>query len=630
MKIDIKARLSPFSIALTYQRRLVSALETVSSSSPVASTGHLPCAFAAAAPGCELFDASVVLPGGNPPLSAGRYTLVGTLSNAGTVLCEGAVDLLAAASRFEVILTLSMPLQGFHAIPKQSIRWALFDMHDTAIAHADSEVEIYFLTSRPGIHDPGGVPLEGLQLLHRAHQSAAFAQGRGAAESAPDPVAVVKWAFQFNPPRYDIYGGSSWYTNSDFNNLTLYLNRFLAAKGDPDALVNCYDEAAVVQYYLQGTAPVVARIEYLFMKPFGYLATTNLLGRGECNNPFYAEDEKLKVIDPTDPARTAFGNHAFCRIVADQRILDSCAGPHIGTEDLAQYIALATDGVTPEPPRVKRGTVNDVTVKVGVTSVNSLTVTAEHAMEFTQNLKQFKAAIGHDGSKLKAADTELIFPRHPTLLECPLLQEKGWQLVYHETIPGYPELLNYWRLQSAGGTIELTIHVANDAVTTAQNRFMQIASSHSMSGPVFGPGPTQLGESAAAFKVADRQRIIWVDCNLVFDLLVVGGAPDAEALARWCQERIRACPTASEGAPQAAFPAQRVNPGDVVNANASVPGKRLQPLSHAKARAMRLVAQTDDSVSLIMHEKGDFSIPFVVFDPDTLRASFHPMAVSVS
>ena len=52
----------------------------------------------------------------------------------------------------------------------------------------------------------------------------------------------------------------------------------------------------------------------------------------------------LPFIDPDDPRRSAFGNHAFCSL--SSQILDACAGPHLGTETLQQYVDAAIDHTT--------------------------------------------------------------------------------------------------------------------------------------------------------------------------------------------------------------------------------------------------------------------------------------------
>ena len=86
------------------------------------------------------------------------------------------------------------------------------------------------------------------------------------------------------------------------------------------------------------------------MNPFGYIQKTDLVGWGDCNNPFPNNISELclstngitdNVISST-PARKPFSNHAF---VADGggSILDSCAGPHLGNESYLDYCTTSID-----------------------------------------------------------------------------------------------------------------------------------------------------------------------------------------------------------------------------------------------------------------------------------------------
>jgi hypothetical protein len=81
--------------------------------------------------------------------------------------------------------------------------------------------------------------------------------------------------------------------------------------------------------------------QWLFLDPFGFIHTTNLVGVGSCNNPFYRTNGSDKVVLPHDPKRTPFGNHAF--VDMNGKILDACAKPHVGTETLQEYIIDSID-----------------------------------------------------------------------------------------------------------------------------------------------------------------------------------------------------------------------------------------------------------------------------------------------
>jgi hypothetical protein len=79
------------------------------------------------------------------------------------------------------------------------------------------------------------------------------------------------------------------------------------------------------------------------MLPFGYINIVNLVGVGNCNNPFYSNPAyPTNVITGTDDiTRSSFWNHMFTRLGG--KVNDACAGPSIGTQTEAQYVADTVD-----------------------------------------------------------------------------------------------------------------------------------------------------------------------------------------------------------------------------------------------------------------------------------------------
>jgi hypothetical protein len=118
-------------------------------------------------------------------------------------------------------------------------------------------------------------------------------------------------------------------------------------------VVNCYDQAAAVQSFC-GCLGVKAG--WMYQSPFGYIKTTDLVGVGKCNNPFYEntnliekvmiflglQDKPKPVVAFDDPNRTDFGNHAFSCVEIGY-IRDACAGPCVGTDLLRDYLEKAID-----------------------------------------------------------------------------------------------------------------------------------------------------------------------------------------------------------------------------------------------------------------------------------------------
>ena len=156
--------------------------------------------------------------------------------------------------------------------------------------------------------------------------------------------------------------GRPKYNLSGTFDLTEYLAKSSTLYGTPGNVVNCYDQA--------GGVSVCARLlgitaEYIFMgytssngrPPFGYILSTDLIGVGTCNNPFYpliAPTNNVCLLgaggitDLVDPNRSMFSNHAFVRYAGG--IYDACAGPHLGTQTLVQYATSAID-ITSLPER---------------------------------------------------------------------------------------------------------------------------------------------------------------------------------------------------------------------------------------------------------------------------------------
>ncbi|MEN6464466.1 MAG: hypothetical protein ABFD62_04725, partial [Syntrophaceae bacterium] len=107
-----------------------------------------------------------------------------------------------------------------------------------------------------------------------------------------------------------------------------------------DEFANCYDQAAAIQA-LSGAIGV--KLQWIFMNTFGFINTTNLLGYGDCNNPFFDMDGTEQTIDKNDRNRTAFGNHAFCAL--REKVQDACAGPHSGRSKTV-YVTMSIDTTT--------------------------------------------------------------------------------------------------------------------------------------------------------------------------------------------------------------------------------------------------------------------------------------------
>src|ERR1035437_5609721 len=210
-----------------------------------------------------------------------------------------------------------------------SLTWQLFLTGRPSLELDKNALEIYW-TPEPSTAttlNAKGTPVELLDQMSAM-----------ALTAAASPRDLVDQVFNFTPPRYDTLHGHSFFISGGFDNITLFYQAYLAAANEPGAVMNCYDAASILQYLMQQNN-IAAK--FIFLQPFGYLRLTNLIGRGQCDNPFYQYEGNAPVVDPTDPDRTSFGNHAFVQITNSQLIADACAGPHEGIDTPYQYVAAA-------------------------------------------------------------------------------------------------------------------------------------------------------------------------------------------------------------------------------------------------------------------------------------------------
>ena len=121
-----------------------------------------------------------------------------------------------------------------------------------------------------------------------------------------------------------------------------------------DLFANCYDQASAIQVF--GHA-VGCYVEFKYLRTFGFVRLTNLMGVPGCNNPGYRlTGEGVRLDDPS--SRTPFVDHACC--VLNGHVFDACIGPEVGDTTIEGYLARAIDDSVPEiayvRPRVDRET----------------------------------------------------------------------------------------------------------------------------------------------------------------------------------------------------------------------------------------------------------------------------------
>ena len=291
--------------------------------------------------------------------------------------------------------------------------------------------------------------------------------------------------------------------------------------------------AAFLQYQIQYSVGIFVYFDYI--QPFGYLKKTDLIGWGQCNNPFFQGNTSRQIVSETSSTRTAFGNHAFVYLPNYGVVADACAGPHTGNESKQQYLNNAVDTTTPIPPSVQAGKVVNITDYRGVTSI---TTSLKGTMVMSQsNLLAFTESVKLNSSILK---TELFsFQRSLDIRECPQIGN-NWAFLEDEIHSDFPLVIRQISVNDGNSkSIDLKIYVASNSTEAALNQYLSLGSNHQMSSPIFEKGPAHLGESSGEFKTENYSRYIWLSRNMVFDLKATDFSADiVEEISSWINESV--------------------------------------------------------------------------------------------
>jgi hypothetical protein len=129
--------------------------------------------------------------------------------------------------------------------------------------------------------------------------------------------------------------------------------------------VNCFDQAGIAWIALSlGMDHNTLAWEH--KQVYGYLKQCQLVGWGDCNNPFFAGDKDQRCLENNDGRRQPFRNHVFIsfgdngvngqdsvtgnlpankRLTPDKSrfIIDACAGPYVGNQTYTAYEQGAID-----------------------------------------------------------------------------------------------------------------------------------------------------------------------------------------------------------------------------------------------------------------------------------------------
>ncbi|KAK6338528.1 hypothetical protein TWF730_002591 [Orbilia blumenaviensis] len=229
------------------------------------------------------------------------------------------------------------------------------------VGYMDFELEIYAV----GTHPAQFLMIEGIpvDLLRFALLPTTTVENAKTILSSGYPTYAGQQVFEGNGFVYETFygnpnfcqGGGQGYSNFDLRRFLHYWKLFapgstLTTEADDllsynrDAkTVNCFDQAAIVWLVLslgfQSQADQQA-VSSWHMSPYGFI-DGSLVGWGPTDNPLFKGDKTKMIIPKQSPDRKPFGSHVFLSWYG--KVFDSCAGPHLGTEDLNLYLSKALD-----------------------------------------------------------------------------------------------------------------------------------------------------------------------------------------------------------------------------------------------------------------------------------------------
>jgi len=412
------------------------------------------------------------------------------------------------------------------------IHWRLDDSDSSTTPLGATRMEIFWLYDRPGGMYKKGAWVEVLRLL--ADQCY-----RGLHSREEIITRVVNYCNAGSGLSYDIADSTSHYTQTYWGggfNLKAFLNKTYP-------LCICTDLAGLVQVML---AAIGLPADYCYTHPFGFLNDTNLIGRGQINNTYFLGREPAPEIVPRfSPKRWGFGSHAFCTHgpIGDRRVLDACAGPHVGRETVPQYLETVIDRhprLYPDPRESLRrpAEVTDVYTCTGITDVHSITCRAglcKDLQDTDERLTRFKQRTGLTDI------TSITPPGPPKYVVCDWLNPAtcpsigaSWSLGHQSVRGGCQSALKEWHLQRGVERIKINVYVSSGDTVAPANHLLNTVSSSPL--PEI-PFQRRVMDPLGHFHVAAQQKEFWLYYNVCF--LVESNLPHTNLtpICQWLQEQ---------------------------------------------------------------------------------------------
>jgi hypothetical protein len=431
----------------------------------------------------------------------------------------------------------------FFKVAGNLLSWKLLrNNKPVSILHENIDLELYWIYKENHLFFKRGIPVEILRGIARgfmftgqtritrldnSHNPLKLEHTTGSNPGMSKIIVpVVYCCFFFNPPCYDIRNGSRNYTRGSYTKMTFELKKYLKSIEHPHATCNCDDQAAVLQVFLKAVG--IPKVKIGSVPTSFYLKLTNLVGRGLCNNPKFAGPPSgvlckmftccLKECNPItargDKHRTEFDHHAFCYLGNGNNreqwpILDSCVGPHTGSEKYSEYYDNISDKssdklFTPQPFN-------------GVTKIDWVTGWKTRP-EFPLTKKFIEKMYLTDKVIKKPVD-RFVVCSWPDPRECPALAKKGWEMRFEDIIPGNNGVLKSWILYKEETCIDIELYISSRKDTSAMFRFLEIGSNTDFSELPYKKGPCRLGQHSARSIICSCIKNFWIYHNVVFNII---------------------------------------------------------------------------------------------------------------
>jgi len=515
------------------------------------------------------------------------------------------------------------------------ITWSLRDRNGSTVRQ-ELKMEVYLLARSVDFsRTPRGIPLEWLRLILRK-------------PGVTTVASIVQKVFDQSPPRYNAWEGRSYFTfgtkGTWLNTIVFSNNRYQKAKEDPNAIHGCYDAAAYLQVLLELAGHDV---KYGYLKPFGYIKKTNLKGRGQCNNPFYAGPSPIlgdrdvapfpMVLPEIDKRRWPFLDHAFCIIRQSdrQRAADACAGPHIGNEDLSQYLKNSIGKVVPEKPIIAaRGEVQpcDGVVRIDTASIprGNMSVSDPTTDPWDGDLAAFKQIVGYDEAVIAASPHKARSVRWPVPTTCSILAD--WSILSDDIAAGYPLTNRRWVLRKEDATVYINIDVSSDGPSAAHQHFFYLGAVHQKPSPAGRVGPANLGQCSYTFTGQGHRVYASVVDNLTIEVSATKTQVDLHGVLKWLIARAEH--TSEDGAslqPRIlpVSPTQ-ASVGTILNVNIDCEPSTQIAFSVSNGGLM-LVEDQEKRLGFLARQSFPFgtAIDLVGYNPDTLLSSHERVEIEI-